>query len=60
MNSDDDLSLESFKSETMEFHNSKDVSETTFLTQLKEGDCNATSEAEPWLNQSKNKVMSNK
>ena len=48
MNSDDDLSLESLKSERTEFQDSRDVSETTVLTQLREGDCNATSEAEPW------------
>ena len=48
MNSDDDLSLESSKSDRTEFQDSRYVSETTVLTQLREGDCNATSEAEPW------------
>ena len=48
MNSDDDLSVEPSKSERTEFQDSGDVSETTALTQLREGDCNATSEAEPW------------
>ena len=47
MNSDDDLSLESSKSERTEFQDSRDVSETIVLTQLREGDCNATTEAEP-------------
>ena len=47
INSDDDLSVEPSKLERREqFQNSRDVSETTALTQLREGDCNATSEAE--------------
>ena len=48
MNSDDDLSLEPSKSEGTEFQDSRDVSEPIVLTQLREGDCNVTSEAEPW------------
>ena len=48
MNSDDDLSLESSKSERTEFQDFRDVSEATVLTHLREGNCNATSEAEPW------------
>ena len=51
MNSDDDLSVEPSKSERTEFQDSGNVSEITALTQLKEGDCNATSEAEPWPQQ---------
>ena len=48
MTSDDDLSVEPSKPERTEFQDSRDVSETTVLTQFREGDCNATSEAEPW------------
>ena len=51
MNSDDDLSVEPSKSERTEFQDSGNVSAITALTQLKEGDCNATSEAEPWPQQ---------
>ena len=51
MNSDDDLSAEPSKSERTESQDSGNVSEITALTQLKEGDCNATSEAEPWPQQ---------
>ena len=51
MNSGDDLSVEPSKSERTEFQNSWDVSETTALTQLREGDCNTTSEDEPWPQQ---------
>ena len=51
MNSDDDLSVEPSKSERTESQDSGNVSEITALTQLKEGDCNATSEAEPWPQQ---------
>ena len=47
MNSEDDLSAEPSKSERTESQDSGNVSET----QLKEGDCNATSEAEPWPQQ---------
>ena len=47
MNSEDDLSAEPSKSKRTESQDSGNVSET----QLKEGDCNATSEAEPWPQQ---------
>ena len=47
MHSDDDLSVEPPKSERTEFQDSRDVLEATVLTQLRERDCNATSETKP-------------